>query len=416
MKVFKFGGASIQSAQAIKNICHIVSERCEQPLLIVISALGKTTNALENILGQKINDQSFQDSINKLKKAHEEIAQELFDGKHIIFDRLNELFNELERNLELNLSYNQLYDQTVSMGELISSTLVNHYFASKGLESFWLDARKYIRTNEHYREGMVNWEETEILIKKELTDILKQKIVITQGFIGGTSDGKTTTLGREGSDFSGAIFASCLEAESLTVWKDVPGILNADPKIDPKAKMYDELPYNEAAEMTFYGASVIHPKTIKPLANKNIPLKVKSFVYPEASGTIIHNCTVDNILPAFIIKSNQCLVSFKVIDYSFIDEENLSLIFKKLSEADLKINIMQNSAISFSISMDYHAEKLNSLLESLRDYFDILYNTGLELITIKNYTPSIIDKYRKNKKILLEQISRNNYRALTESI
>ncbi|MEL7003543.1 MAG: aspartate kinase [Bacteroidota bacterium] len=414
MKVFKFGGASIKDAKAIENVCQIISERRKGPLLIVVSALGKTTNALENILNLKVNKENYSKKITDLKIHHLDIVNSLFKKRADNLIDVDSLFTQLEQNLSLELPYDELYDQTVSMGEIISSTIIKEYLTYKGIDSHWLDARKYIRTNDHYREGIVDWEITESLITSDIKDILHNQIVVTQGFIAGTKLGKATTLGREGSDFSGAIFASCLNAESLTVWKDVPGILNADPKIDPKAKMYDELPYNEAAEMTFYGASVIHPKTIKPLANKRIPLYVRSFIEYESDGTVIRDCVVENILPAFIVKKDQCLLSFKVIDYSFINEENLSLIFKKLSDLDMKINIMQNSAISFSVSIDYHSNKLNGLLEALKDSFDIRYNTGLQLITIKNYTPSIIDRYRQNKKILLEQISRNNYRALIQ--
>ncbi len=278
----------------------------------------------------------------------------------------------------------------------------------------WIDSREYIITDNNFRAAYVNWDNSQLEINK-LNEVLDNSIILTQGFIGRGENGKTTTLGREGSDFSAAIFATCLNAKSVTVWKDVPGILNADPKLVADAELFNQLPYKEAAEMTYYGASVIHPKTIKPLANKNIPLYVRSFDHPDEPGTIIHDCELETLVATTIIKSNQCLVSFKVIDYTFINEDNLSLIFGELAKLDIKINIMQNSAISFSIVIDYRPDKIEVLLDHMKNHFEVRYNTGLLLTTIKNYQQYQVDEYRKGKKLLLEQISRNNYRALIES-
>ena len=409
MKVYKFGGASIKDAEAVRNMCSIVKEHKNEPLLVVVSAMGKMTNALEKALAdQRTNGLA---DIQDIVIYHHSIAEQLFDKGHEVYGRIDLLLGELKRYLSSDLPFNQHYDQVVSIGELLSSTIISAYLDVCGTANEWVDARTFICTDENYRNGRIDWSLTCDRIMR-LQDGLSQHVILTQGFIGGTTTGFTTTLGREGSDFSAAIFASCLNADSLTVWKDVPGILNADPKLIDDAQLYDELHFKEAAEMTYYGASVIHPKTIKPLANKNIPLYVRSFTNPADNGTIIHGQANDKKLPTIIIKPEQCLVSFGVIDYTFINEENLSLIFQELAKLDVKINIMQNSAISFSIVIDYQEEKLKELIIILSRHFSIRYNTGLTLITIKDYQPGSIDKYMTGKHILLEQKSRNNYRAL----
>ena len=409
MKVFKFGGASIKNADAVKNMTKIVQSYSNENLLVVVSAMGKTTNALEDILAKHIESGSV--DLNPLKNYHLEICNELFENNHGIFKMVADLFDLLDSTLKLNYSYDKLYDQVISFGEILSSTIICEYLNEIGSSIKLIDSRQYIRTDDNYRNGHVDWDTTCEHING-LTQDLNNYILLTQGFIGGTSDGFTTTLGREGSDFTAAIYAHCLNAESMTVWKDVPGILNADPKIISDAKLFNEIPYSEAAEMTYYGASVIHPKTIKPLANKNIPLYVRSFDSPDNAGTIIHQCDFKNPISTIIIKNEQCLVSFHVIDFTFVNEDNLSLIFRELHNLDIKINIMQNSAISFSIVIDYRKDKLEALIALLNKHFDIRYNTGLSLITIKNYSDRDIEKYRSGKRILLEQQSRNNYRAL----
>ncbi|MTI38151.1 aspartate kinase [Fulvivirga lutimaris] len=414
MLVFKFGGASIKNAEAIKNMASIIKKYSDERLLVVVSAMGKTTNALEDLLDKSRKGESTIDALNHLKEYHLNIVSELFGLKNTPTEQLNGIFSDLEKALVSESSYDEHYDQVVSKGELLSSTIVEQYLSSTGINTTWADSRNYICTDDNFRSAYVNWEESLIEINK-LNRILDQGIILTQGFIGKAENGKTTTLGREGSDFSAAVFATCLNADSVTVWKDVPGILNADPKLVADAQLFNQLPYKEAAEMTYYGASVIHPKTIKPLANKNIPLYVRSFDHPDEPGTIIHECELEAILPTTIIKTDQCLVSFKVIDFSFINEENLSLIFGELAKLDIKINIMQNSAISFSIVIDYRPDKVEALLGHMKDHFEIRYNTGLVLATVKNYQQNQIDEYRKGKKLLLEQISRNNYRALIGS-
>ncbi len=408
MKVFKFGGASIKDPEAIKNMAAIIKNHSNDNLIVVVSAMGKSTNLLERILGEARSGNI--ESLEEFVSFHKNICSQLFPSEDEIHKKVAVIINNLKLALESISDYDEHYDQVVSTGEILSSTIIQSYLKHLGLQAAWADARKLIDTDDNFRNGHVNWESSAGNITR-LSPLLQENVIITQGFIG-SSEGKTTTLGREGSDFSAAIFAHCLDAESMTVWKDVPGILNADPKLIEDAELFLEIPYQEAAEMTYYGASVIHPKTIKPLANKNIPLFVRSFDHPERPGTIIHNCDTKSTIPTIIIKADQCLVSLTVLDYTFINEENLSLIFKELALLDIKINIMQNSAISFSLVIDFREDKLSALIQVLKDHFDIRYNTGLTLITIKNYQKETVEKYRTGKNILLEQTSRNNYRAL----
>lgn len=404
MKVFKFGGASIKDYKAVINMAGIIQKNAQTPLFIVVSAMAKNTNLLEDIVKKKLMGEDHTLLLKEFISFHHKMVKSLFNDPSEVIKLVNGLVSELALKLAADLDARKLYDSVVVFGELLSSTIVANYVEG----STWVDARDYIKTDDHHQQANLNWDETRSLITSQLK---KDGIIVTQGFIGSTLSGNSTTLGREGSDFSAAIFATCLKAESVTVWKDVPGILNADPKRIENTQLFDQLPYKEAAEMTYYGASVIHPKTIKPLANNNIPLYVKSFSDSEKPGTVIHNCDFKP-LPTIIIKDNQCLISFKVLDYSFVDEHNLSLIFKELALADIQINIMQNSAVSFSIVVDNDLGKVEELVEKLKDDFQIRYNTGLQLLTIKNYTRELIAKHQQGNKILLEQMSRNNYRSL----
>jgi aspartate kinase len=301
----------------------------------------------------------------------------------------------------------------ISYGEIISSTIIYHYLIEQNANIEFINANNYIRTDSTWREGEVDWEWTEKNIQKHLLPIIKSKAIITQGFIGGTVEGNITTLGREGSDYTASIFAYCLDAESVTTWKDVDGILNADPKVFENTSKYDSLTYNEATEMTYYGASVIHPKTIKPLANKNIPLYVKSFLNPEAAGTKIADISHEKIAPAYIKKENQVLISFHVKDFSFITENNLSTIFYNLSKLHIKINMMQNSALSFSVCIDFNEKKIELLKKRLQSDFKIQYNNDLVLFTIKNHDADAINKITVGKTILVEQKTRSTYQVLT---
>jgi aspartate kinase len=414
MKVFKFGGASLKSAAGIRNVGAILQAYTGTPLLVVVSAMGKTTNALERILQLSSAGQNARAEITTLLEYHQTILNDIFPQTHEIHAVLNNLFQELEAALLAPGEFDQVYDQVVSKGELISSHIVHHYLVQQGLPSTWLDARSCILTDNSFREGKVDWTTTTANIQR-LRPSLENAMLITQGFIGRTNDGLTTTLGREGSDFSAAIFASCLQAESLTIWKDVPGVMNADPKRLPAATVFKELPFKEAAEMTYYGASVIHPKTIKPLANKGIPLLVKNFDDPSLPGTIIHESIVEQLPPLIVFKDNQCLVSCKVTDYTFISEEQLVVIFHALTELGLRINLMQNSAISFSFCLDFREQKVAALIQKLQQHFEVYYNTGLTLITIKNYDEKLFDTYRKQKGVLLEQSSRSTLQVLVRA-
>lgn len=411
MKVFKFGGASLKNAAAIQNMASIVKAYAGSPLLVVVSAMGKTTNALESILNAFKKEGDHQAEIHTLRTYHFEICDNLFSDADPVKKKIDSVIDELNDNLQTPGEYDQVYDQVISLGEVMSSVIVSQYLIEQGLSSQWLDARKYIITDTSFREGKVDWKKTEEHVQQLKAD-LQHTIFLTQGFIGSNELGFTTTLGREGSDYTAAIFASCLQAESVTIWKDVPGVMSADPKRLPNAIVFDELPYTEAAEMTYYGASVIHPKTIKPLALKQIPLFVKSFDDHTLPGTKIHECHIDKLPPLIVFKDNQCLLSCRVTDYTFINEEQMSIIFNALADLDIKINVMQNSAISFSFCIDFRESKLNNLLDRLQQYFEVYYNTGLTLITVKNYDSLTFDEYRKKPGILIEQSSRSTLQVL----
>lgn len=413
MKVFKFGGASLKNASAIQNVASIIRSQPPQKLLVVVSAMGKTTDMLERILQLSPSTQTFGQTLASIKKYHREIIETLFHDPTGVVEEVDRYFTVLESELKNDADPDQIYDQVVSLGELISSTILHYYLLEKKAPSEWIDARIFIRTDNSFREGKVDWATTSDNIQK-LEPILAKKIIITQGFIGKTQDGFTTTLGREGSDFSAAIFGSSLNASSVTIWKDVAGVMNADPRRFPNAIVFPELPFKEAAEMTYYGASVIHPKTIKPLANKSIPLLVKNFDDPSLPGTQIHECTVENLPPLIVIKDNQCLISCKVTDYTFISEEQLTLIFGSLLELNVRINVMQNSAISFSFCIDFRESKVTKLIGKLQQNFEVYYNTGLTLITVKNYDREASEKYRNLPGILLEQSSRSTLQVLVK--
>lgn len=409
-KVFKFGGASLRTSEAIRNASEIVKLYANEPLLIVASAMGKTTNSMEKLVDLSWNGKDFNGELEQLKAYHLNVAKDLFDMGHDVFKTIDEEFEKIGINLRLKGEYDMIYDQVVCFGELVSTQILAA-FLKKNFSVEWIDARKFIRTDSSFREGKVQWTSTERNIAA-LKKILEQSIVVTQGFIGSDVHGKTTTLGRDGSDYSAAVFASALNAESVTIWKDVPGVMNADPKKINGAISFEELPFKEAAEMTYYGASVIHPKTIKPLANKSIPLYVKNFDDPALHGTKIHECIVRNLPPLIVFKENQCLISCKVTDYTFIDEQRLSLIFQALAKLDMKINLMQNSAISFSFCVDFRESKVTNLIDALSSQFEVYYNTGLTLVTIKNYDNKTFNEYKQKPGIVLEQSSRSTMQIL----
>lgn len=419
MKVFKFGGASVKDAQGVRNLASIISANRSEKLLIVVSAMGKMTNALEALTYSYFEKkENTHQLFSEIKNYHFSILDELFPEKEeSAYNDLNNTFVEIEWILEEEPTenFNFIYDQIVSHGELASTKIIASYLQKLGLPIKWMDARGLIQTDNTFREAHVNWDVSESLIQKTLKAALEQQIIVTQGFIGGTSENYTTTLGREGSDYSAAVFASCLKAESLTIWKDVPGILNADPKLFDKTFKYDELPYSEAVEMSYYGASVIHPKTIKPLQNQHIPLYVKPFMQPEEKGTAIGlKENIDFDIPAIIIKKNQLLLTISTRDYSFIVEKNFSYIFGMFAYHHIKINMMQNSALSFSVCIDNDLEKTMRLVNDLKENFKVLYNEHLELITIRHYNEQVIADLTRNRELILEQRSRNTIQLIVK--
>jgi aspartate kinase len=414
MIVFKFGGASVKNTAAIRNVAEIVKSHSPYPLLIVVSAMGKTTNALERIVAAGQAKKNFANELNALRQYHWQVAEEL----NLTFGDLQNHFESIFKSIEVNAVregvYDETYDRVVSQGEMLSSLLLSQYLQQAGIMNTWVDATKFIVTDDTWRDGKVDWAATKHNINA-LRDVVKKNIVITQGFIGATPEGRPVTLGREGSDYSAAIFASCLQAQSVTIWKDVPGVMSADPKRIANAVVFNELPYQEASEMTYYGATVIHPKTIKPLANAKIPLLVKNFDDPSLPGTIIHDCRVDHLPPLIVFKDNQCLISCKVMDYTFVNEKQIGFIFHSLTRHDIRVNVMQNSAISFSFCVDFRDQKIVRLIQELSQHFEVYYNTGLTLITIKNYDAASFQDYRNRPGVLLEQSSRSTLQVLVRN-
>lgn len=417
MKVYKFGGASVKDANAVRNVNKII-RLSEDDLMIVISAMGKTTNHLEDVVRHYFDKMPFDDQLKQVFDYHQSIISELGLSEDanfmVLYDRLIEkMMAKLKEEPSSNYDYE--YDQIVSFGELISTTIVAGFLNLEGLANEWIDARKVIRTDATYREGKVDWELTEALFKSKtgafFADKSKRNICITQGFIGHTDTGQTTTLGREGSDFSAGIAAWCLDAESVTIWKDVPGMLNADPKYFNNTERLARISFREAIELSYYGASVIHPKTIKPLQNKNIPLFVKSFIDPLSEGTMIQkDINTDHLVPSYIFKEEQTLISISPRDFSFIMEGNLRDIFDALHQSRIKVNLMQNSAISFSICVNSDDRKLEVLRNLITADYEVRYNTSLQLMTIRHYNEAIIEQLTEGREILLEQRSRHTTR------
>ncbi|HMG09959.1 MAG TPA: aspartate kinase [Mucilaginibacter sp.] len=411
MLVFKFGGASVKDAGGIINLAGVVKKYTGNQLLIVVSAMGKTTNALENLTRAYVDQTDNMHLIyDGIKQYHFDILHELFEPKHPVFDEIANTFVEIDWMIEdePHDDYDFIYDQIVSIGELVSTRIISAYLNKDGVKNQWLDVRGYIHTDNTYREGVVQWDKTRESISKNIPALLDKCAVVTQGFLGGTSENFTTTLGREGSDYTASIFAACLGAESVTTWKDVPGILNADPKFFTDIVKFDELSYTEAIEMTYYGASVIHPKTIKPLQNAKIPLLVKPFIDPGAAGTIIKEDGMNQFVkPVIILKQNQVLLSVSTKDYSFVTEDHLSDIFRLFAQSQVKVNVMQTSALSFSVCFDFYEERFEKLLDNFKQDFKVKYNSGLTLITIRHHTENALKELTEGKTILLEQISRN---------
>ncbi|KAA3650781.1 MAG: aspartate kinase [Bacteroidetes bacterium] len=422
MKVFKFGGASVKDAAAIKNIAAIIKTFGDDSLVIVISAMGKTTNALEKVVHAFYYKTGEAETLlNEVKKFHFQILDELFDSKtHPIYQELHNTFVEIEWQIEDEPvgKFDFEYDQMVGIGEMLSTKIVSAYLNEVSCQNKWFDVRGLIRTDNTYRNAKVDWTVSTEQIQGELASFLNAKkgsIAITQGFVGSSSENFTTTLGREGSDFTAAILANILDAEEITIWKDVEGMLNADPKYFDKTIKLNNISYLEAVELAYFGASVIHPKTIKPLQNKGIPLQVKSFLNPGNKGSLIdQNSSADSLIPSYIHKPNQILISIAARDYSFITEDNLSAIYATFSKHGVSINIMQNSAISFSVCVDNEIPKINGLIAELQSDYKVTYNTDLQLLTVRHYTEEIIEELIAGKTIFLEQKSRSTARFVVK--
>jgi aspartate kinase len=416
MRIFKFGGASVKDAEGIRNVHSVLQTVGFDDVLLVISAMGKTTNALEVVIKNYFEKSpELQSSIQEVKKYHNQILLDLFeDDKNAVFKDVNLLFSELDHFISQNKSpnYNFVYDQIVSFGELISTTIISHYMGFMGIKTQWIDVRNLIKTDNNYRDANVDWDTTQKLISKNV----KKKILnVTQGFLGSDENNFTTTLGREGSDYTAAIFAYCLNAESVTIWKDVPGVMNADPRYFENARLLNQISYREAIELAFYGATVIHPKTLQPLQKKEIPLFVKSFINPTLPGTSVSKgADLEPNLPCFILKKNQLLLSLSSIDFSFIMEENISEIFALLHQYKMKVSLIQNSAISFSVCIDDKFGNFNALKSILSKKFKISYNENVSLFTIRHFDQKAAQIVEKNKIVLLKQVSRETMQIITK--
>ncbi len=416
MQVFKFGGASVKDAHGVKNLVKVLKIVGFKNTLVVVSAMGKTTNALELVVKNYFeNKTELQSALQDVKKYHNQILLDLFDDEnHPAFKKTAVLFGELDALLKVNKSpdYNFVYDQIVSYGELISTTIVSEFLNNVGLKNQWIDARNIIKTNNYYRQARVDWDSTQNLISSKFN---KSVLNITQGFLGSDDNNFTTTLGREGSDYTAAIFAYCLNAESVTIWKDVPGVLNADPRYFNHAQLLSHMSYREAIELTFYGASVIHPKTLQPLQRKEIPLYVKSFLNPMQPGTAIgKNINMKPMVPCFILKKNQILISLSSLDFSFIVEDNISEIFALLHQFKMKVDVIQNSAISFSVCIDNIYDKLELLLRQLKAKFKVTCHENVSLYTIRHYTPTSINQIETGKTVLLKQLTPETIQIVTK--
>ncbi len=419
MQVFKFGGASVKDSEAVRNVVSIIKNQVKEPTVVVISAMGKMTNKLEELVKAYFyNEGDVQAVFEEIKSYHLKIAKALFSDGAVIFSELNNVFVEIQWILEEQPSYTyeHHYDQIVSQGEILSTKIISASLHNSGVPNKWMDARGLIQTDNTYREGKVDYELSQTMVQKELLpEFNTHQLVITQGFIGGTSENFTTTLGREGSDYTAALLAYFTNARQVVIWKDVAGVLNADPKYFKNTKKIDELSYHDAIELTYYGASVIHPKTIKPLQNKNIPLLVKSFLDPSAPGTKIHEADKRLQIPGYIFKTNQILLSIQSKDFSFIAEDNLSEIFNLFSKHKVRVNMMQNSAISFSVCADHDPHKIQALLSDLQVHFSVLYNSDVQLMTVRNYNQDVLNQLTQNKVILIEQRSRHTCQLVMKS-
>jgi len=416
MQVYKFGGASVKDAEGVRNVAKVLNTTGYENTLVVVSAMGKITNALELVVKNYFDNKAeLQSAIHDVIKYHNEIILELFENdRHNIFNVVKSLFDELTLFFKNNKSpdYNFVYDQTIGFGELVSTTIISYYLNEIGLKNKWIDVREYIKTDNYYRRANVNWETTQANISSKFD---AKKLNITQGFLGSDTNNFTTTLGREGSDYTAAIFAYCLNANSVTIWKDVPGVLNADPRYFENTQLLHQISYREAIELAFYGASVIHPKTLQPLQRKEIPLFVKSFLNPKNDGTKVSKGKVlDPEIPCFIVKKNQTLISLSSLDFSYIVEENISDIFNLLHLYKMKVDVIQNSAISFSVCVDNIYDNLEKLLQHLKAKFKVTSYDNVSLYTIRHYNNDAIAELENGKTVLLKQLTQQTVQIVTK--
>ncbi|MEO1012419.1 MAG: aspartate kinase [Bacteroidota bacterium] len=405
MRVFKFGGASVKDAESVRNVVNVLRETGYSNTLVVVSAMGKTTNAMERIVNAYFKNRGeLSPVVQEVVSYHSAILAELFpDTDAPVYQDLRVLFDEVRGFLARNKSpnYNFVYDQVVGYGELVSTTILNAYLNQAGMPSQWIDVREFIKTNQNYRDGSVDWEATQIRVTKGID---RKKLNITQGFLGSDENNFTTTLGREGSDYTAAILAYCLDADSVTIWKDVPGVLNADPRYFQETQLLHKISYREAIELAFYGASVIHPKTLQPLQRKEIPLHVKSFLNPSGAGTTVgKGIGIEPEVSCFIVKKNQVLLKLSSLNFSFIVEDSISELFKLLHEHKMKVDLIQNSAISFSVCVDNKFGGLQGLLEVLKGRFKVICHEGVSLYTVRHFTETAVKSVLNGQDVLLEQ-------------
>jgi aspartate kinase len=418
MKVFKFGGASVDSVSRIRNLPVILKNYPSEKLLIVVSAMGKTTNALEKVAEAFFAEDSSRalELFSQVKQSHLEIAQKLGATDNISFQQMMaDFFTEVEWLLHDRpvRTYNYYYDQIVCIGELLSTAIVSHFLMSVGIPNQWVDVRDTFATDDQFRSANINWDETSQRFAEGILPLFNHAdMILTQGFIGSTNANESTTLGREGSDYSAAIFANLLEAESLTIWKDVEGVMNADPKAFPEARYIRELGYDEVIEMAFYGAQVIHPKTIKPLQNKNIPLQVKCFLDPSLPGTLIHSKHIAGLPPIIVLKQNQVLIHFRSRDFSFVGEEGTALLYNMLSSLHIQANLMQTGAVILQVCADHIPEKIEKLALEASGIFDVQVENGLTLLTVRHYQKDLLEKLIQGRRIVLQQWSPETVQTL----
>ena len=420
MVVFKFGGASVKSAGAVRNIAGILEHYDKEQIVVVVSAMGKTTNALERIVEHYAgrNKKGLSTELDRLREYHMGIVEGLFEKKkHPVYADMERIFGELTVQLEKEptLNYDFDYDRLICYGEILSTRIIHHYLELSGLPVKWLDIRRSLKTDSTWREGRVDWELSAQLVTRHFT-FEDARILITQGFLGSNINDETTSLGREGSDYTAAILAYILKPESVTIWKDVPGVLNADPKYFDDTILLEKLSYLDAIELAYFGTSVIHPKTIKPLQNRNINLYVRSFVDHAAPGTLIGNLAYEKLTPSFIFKMDQVLIRTSPHDFSFINEDNLEEIFGIMNRHGMRINLMQNSAISFLTIVNNDKRKLRLVVDDLEENYKVSYQTGLELVTIRYFDQSTIDRVMINKELILEQRGVHNIQLLVRDL